>query len=483
MEKFKMWIDGKLVDAASGKTYSVVNPATEEKIAEVPLGDRKDVQAAIAAAKKAFPIWSKKTQSERCRVMTQIATAIRKNAQEIARLERIDHGTPVMLANGQPEGGAQLFDWIAQVSESMLTGEVVQADDGTFSYIKREPVGVSAIITPWNFPFLMVCMKMSIALGTGNTCIVKPPSIDSLAALKLAEVMSELDIPQGTVNFVTGPGSIVGEELAAHPDVNLVAFTGSCETGKRIMELASRNVKRIQLELGGKNPVIVLEDADVDAAIGKCVFGQYMNTGMVCASPGRFYVHKNRYDEFVEKFVAGSKNVVTGDPADEKTTMGPVVSAEHRDRVEGFIKSGIEQGAKLVLGGQRPTAPPLNKGYYVLPTVFTHVKQSMTIAREEIFGPVACIMEPFSTAEEAIRLANDNTFGLSAGIYSADMNNLIRYANDLQAGTVWLNDIMSVGGGLPWGGFKESGVGKEGSKYGLEEYTQRKVVAAALKRN
>jgi betaine-aldehyde dehydrogenase len=293
--------------------------------------------------------------------------------------------------------------------------------------------------------------------------------------------MSKLDIPRGAVNFVTGPGGIVGEALAAHPNVNLVAFTGSCETGKRIMELGSGNVKRVQLELGGKNPVIILEDADVDKAIGKCVFGQYMNAGMVCASPGRVYVHEKRYDEFVEKFVAGSKQVVVGDPADEKTAMGPVVSAEHRDRVEGFIQSGIDEGAKLVLGGKRPTEPPLNKGYYVMPTVFNHITQDMTIAREEIFGPVACIMEPFSTDEEAIERANDNTFGLSAGIYSEDMDKLLRYANDIEAGTVWLNDIMSVGGQLPWGGFKESGFGKEGSKYGFEEYTQRKVVSTTLK--
>jgi acyl-CoA reductase-like NAD-dependent aldehyde dehydrogenase len=222
-----------------------------------------------------------------------------------------------------------------------------------------------------------------------------------------------MDLPQGAVNFVTGPGGVVGEALSAHPNVNLVAFTGSCETGKRIMELGSQNVKRVQLELGGKNPVILLEDADVDKAIGKCVFGQYMNAGMVCASPGSFYVHEKIYDEFVEKFVAGSKQIVVGDPIDEKTVMGPLVSAEHRDRVEAFIKSGIDEGARLVLGGERPTEPPLNKGYYVMPTVFTHITQDMTIAKEEIFGPVACIMEPFSTDQEAIERANDNTFGLS----------------------------------------------------------------------
>ena len=241
------------------------------------------------------------------------------------------------------------------------------------------------------------------------------------------------------------------------------------------MELGSQTVKRVQLELGGKNPVIVLEDANVDMAVGGGVFGQIFNCGQVCGSPGRFYVHEKVYDQFVEKFVAGMKKIVVGDPADEKTQMGPVVSAEHRAHVEGFIKSGIDEGAKLVLGGKRPTKAQLDKGYFVMPTVFTQVKQSMTIAREEIFGPVACIMEPFSSDDEVIAKANDNTFGLRASVYSKDRARVLRFANDLQAGTINVNN--SMGGELPWGGFKQSGLGKERYKWGLYEFSQLKAVA------
>ncbi len=480
MQDYKMWIDGKWVEAASGKTYTVVNPATEEEIARVPLGGKRDADIAVEAARKAFPAWSKKPQKERSQIMRQIAAALRENAQDLVRLEIIDHGTPLTMARDLPLEGAHSFEWVAETAESLLTGDIVPADTRMLAYTKREPIGVNAIITPWNFPLLMVTEKVSAALGTGNTCVVKPPTIDSLPALKFAEILAGLDIPPGVVNVVTGPGSIVGEALASHPHVGLVAFTGSCEVGKRIMELASRTVKRVQLELGGKNPVIILEDADMDVAIGKSVSSQYRNTGQVCSSPGRFYVHRELYDEFVERFVAESKKVVVGDPANEKTMMGPVVSAEHRARVEGFIKSGTNEGAKLVLGGKRPAKPPLDEGYFVMPTVFTHVKQNMTIAREEIFGPVACIMEPFSSEDKVIALANDNTFGLFARVFSKDKGKTIRFANELQAGTICANDTTSGGAELPWGGFKESGVGKEGSKYGLYEYSQLKVVTVDI---
>jgi acyl-CoA reductase-like NAD-dependent aldehyde dehydrogenase len=470
-----MWIDGKLTDAESGKTYTVVNPATEEVIARVPLGDKADADKAVAAARRALPPWLKKSQAERSQIMIQIATALREHAEELVNLEVLDHGTPVSLARGMGQG-VHSFEWGAQVSSTM-TGDVIPADAKSLLYIRREPVGVSALITPWNFPLLMVITKLATSLAAGNTCIVKPPSINSLSALKVAEILDKQDIPPGVVNFVTGPGNTVGEALVANPDVGLVAFTGSCETGKRIMEIASQTVKRLQLELGGKNPVIVLEDADVDGAVARGSGSQYFNTGQVCASPGRFYVHEKLYDEFVEKFVAASKKVVVGDPADPKTSMGPVVSAEHRDRVENFIKSGVEEGARLVLGGKRPTEPPLNKGYFIMPTVFTHVKQNMTIAREEIFGPVACIMDPFSSEDEVIDLANDNRFGLCANVWTRDRAKAIRFANELQAGVVFVNSAAGMGAEFPWGGFKESGIGKEGSRYGLEEYSQLKVVA------
>jgi len=475
MEQDKMWIDGKWVDSKSGKKYPVFNPATEEEIAQLPLGGKADVDKAVEAAKKAFPAWSKKSQAERSQTMGWIAAAIRENAQELGRLELIDHGFPLQMANGIAFRVASSFEWVAQAAGSLMTGDVIPAESNALAYVKREPIGVIAIITPWNFPLAMITDKLSAILAVGNTCVIKPPSIDSLSALKLAEILGKLDIPKGVVNVITGPGGTVGEALVSHPDVSMVAFTGSCEVGKRIMELSSQTVKRVQLELGGKNPMIVLEDADVDMAAGRGVMDQVMNCGQVRASPGRSYVHEKIYDQFVDKFVDGMKKVVVGDPADEKTQMGPLVSAEHRDRVEGFIKSGIDEGAKLVLGGKRPAKAPLNKGYFVMPTVFTHVKQNMTIAREEIFGPVACIMELFSSDEEAIAKANDNTFGLMATIFSKDKAKLLKLSNDLQAGTVSVNGRWVSG--VPWGGFKQSGLGKERGKWGLYEFSQLKVVS------
>jgi acyl-CoA reductase-like NAD-dependent aldehyde dehydrogenase len=330
---------------------------------------------------------------------------------------------------------------------------------------------------------MMVVEKLAPALTLGNTCIIKPPSIDSLEALRFAELLDTLGLPPGTVNVITGPGGTVGEALSSHRNIDMVAFTGSCEVGKAIMASASQTVKRLQLELGGKNPVIVLDDADINAAVAEAITAQFKNCGQICASPGRFYVHEKVYDEFLEKFIAGAKKFVVGDPTDMKTQMGPLVSAEHRDRVEGYIKSGVDEGAKLVLGGKRPTTPPMNKGYFVLPTVFTNVTQKMKIAREEIFGPVACFMEKFNSDEQVIAYANDNTYGLAAYVWTNDTARGMRFANDLQAGTVRLNNSRAGGPELPWGGYKESGIGKEGSLYGLYEYSNLKRIQVDLSKH
>ena len=292
--------------------------------------------------------------------------------------------------------------------------------------------------------------------------------------------MEKLEIPPGTINVVTGPGSTVGEALACHHGVDMVAFTGSSETGKRIMSLASQTVKRLQMELGGKNPVIILDDADIDKAVGEMFIHQFANCGQLCGSPGKFYVHEKVYDEFLEKFTAKVKKLIVGDPNDERTEMGPLASIEHRDRVEGYIKSGITEGAKVILGGKRPTTPPMNKGYYVVPTIFTNVTQNMKIAREEIFGPVACFMEKFNSDNKVIEMANDNTFGLNSWVWTKDIARGMRFANEIQAGTVQIGQSHGGGPELPWGGYKESGIGKEGSLYGLYEYTNLKRIQVDL---
>jgi acyl-CoA reductase-like NAD-dependent aldehyde dehydrogenase len=479
MKQYEMWIGGKWVDAESNKTYPVYNPANGEVLTRLPLGDRAEVDNAVIAARKAFPIWSKKPQSERSAIAMKIAALFREHAEELGKIDTLDHGSPLKRAAFSASRLSDRFEWAAFNARSLMGHTVPQSSD-VMVYLQREPIGVVALITPWNIPLGMIVQKLAPALTLGNTCIIKPPSIDSLSALKLAEILEKLELPPGTVNVITGPGGTVGHALATHPGVDMIAFTGSCETGKELISLSSQTVKRLQLELGGKNPIIVLDDADVGAAANEMVNGQLMNSGQTCAAPGRFYVHEKVYDEFVEKFIAAAGKWVVGDPSDEKTTMGPLVSAEHRDHVEGYIKSGLDEGAMIVLGGKRPAAP-LDKGYYVVPTVFTNVKQKMKIAREEIFGPVACIMEPFSSDEKVLEMANDNTYGLCAHVWTKDAARGMRFMNDLQAGTVWLNNSIGGGPELPWGGYKESGYGKEGSLYGLYEYTNLKRMAVDIR--
>jgi acyl-CoA reductase-like NAD-dependent aldehyde dehydrogenase len=474
-----MWIGQKWVEAESGRTYPVFNPATEAEIAQVPLGGQADVDKAVDAARKAFPIWSKKSQAERSQIAMKIAAILRDNAKELGAIDTLDHGTPVKTAAATVAGKAINFEWAAYNARSLM-GHTVPQSPNELAYLQHEPIGVVALITPWNFPLSMILVKLAPALALGNTCIIKPPSIDSLAALRLAELLEKLDLPAGTINVVTGPGGIVGGALASHRGVDMVSFTGSCETGKEIMAAASQTVKRLHLELGGKNPVIILDDADMNAAAGAMAARQFSNSGQICACPGRFYVHEKVYDEFLEKFVAVTMKLITGDPNDEKTDVGPLVSAEHRDRVEGYIKSGIEDGAKVILGGKRPTASPMNRGYYVVPTVITNATQQMKIAREEIFGPVAVFMEKFNSDEKVIEMANDSTFGLCAYVWTKDMARGMRFANEIAAGTVWLSNALSLAPELPWNGYKESGIGKENSLYGLYEYTNLKRVHVDL---
>jgi acyl-CoA reductase-like NAD-dependent aldehyde dehydrogenase len=479
MKQYKMWIGGKWVDAESGKTYPVFNPATESEIAQLPLGGKSDVDKAVEAARKAFPVWSKKPQSERSQIAMKIAAILRDNAEELGNIDTLDHGTPSKIAPFMVAGASDRFEWAAYNARSLM-GHTIPVSPETLAYLQREPIGVIALITPWNLPLLMICHKLAPALTLGNTCVVKPPSIDSLAALKLAELLEKLELPPGTVNVVTGPGSTVGEALASNRGVDMVAFTGSSDTGKRIMSLASQTVKLLQLELGGKNPAIILEDVDVDAVVGAMIGELSFNSGQTCGAPGRFYVHEKIYDEFLEKFVASTKKLVVGDPSDAKTDMGPLVSDEHRNKVESYISLGIKEGAKVILGGKRPTTPTMKKGYYVMPTIITGVTQNMRVAREEIFGPVACFMEKFNSDDKVIEMANDNTFGLNSWVWTKDIARGMRFANEIQAGTVQIGQSHGGGPELPWGGYKESGIGKEGSLYGLYEYTNLKRIQVDL---
>jgi acyl-CoA reductase-like NAD-dependent aldehyde dehydrogenase len=480
MQQYQMWIGGKWVDAESGKTYPVINPATEEEIAKLPSGGKADIDKAVTAAREAFPLWSKRPQAERSQIAMKLAALMQENANELGRIDTMEHGTPTKTAAASVGITALRVEWAAYNARSLM-GHTVPSNHDELAYLQREPIGVIAIITPWNVPLAMVIGKLAPALTLGNTCVIKPPSINSLTTLKLAELLDKLNLPPGTVNIVTGSGGVVGEALAAHRGVDMVGFTGSCETGKRIMTLASQTVKRLQLELGGKNPVIICDDADIDTAVTDLITGQFRNSGQICGSPGRYYVHEKVYDEFLGKYTSAAQKLVVGDPTEEKTTMGPLVSAEHRNRVEGYIKNASDEGAQVIMGGKRPTVPPMNKGYWVMPTIITGVKQNMTVAREEIFGPVACFMEPFSSDEKALELANDNVFGLTSYVWTNDRARGIRFANGLQAGTVQIGHSAGSGPELPWGGYKESGIGKEGSIYNLYEYTNLKRIQVDLR--
>ena len=478
MKEYKMWIGGKWVEAESGKTFTTFNPATEEAIGTLPLGDERDVDRAVAAARNAFPAWSGKSVHERSAILNRIAVSVKNHMDELIDIHVTDHGSPGYVAGLFARSVPEHFQYAAEMSKSIMGVEGIRPapPEGLF-YVSREPLGVCAGIIPWNIPY-MITAKIAAALATGNTCVIKPPTLVSLPALKIAEILAETkDLPHGAVNIITGPGSPAGEALAGHPGVDMVAFTGGHETGKAIMTAAGRTVKPVFLELGGKNPFIVLEDADLDEAVPRAVGSITFNSGMVCGSTGRFYVHNSLYDEFVERFLAEIKKVTVGDPTDPKTQMGPVVSAEHREKVENYIRIGKEEGARLVLGEDRTLKLPLNKGYFVLPAVFTHVGQQSRLGREEIFGPVACIMEPFTGDEEVIRLANDTPFGLTAAVWTRNTARGIRMAGRIDAGNVRVNGgSVAFGSDLPWGGFKASGFGKEGSRFGLEAFTRLKLI-------
>jgi len=484
MQTYRMWIGAEWVDADSGETFRTYNPANGEVIAEVPRAGLPDVDKAVAAARAALPGWAAKSQAERSAAVLRIAEAVRRHSDELAELEILEHGAcawhaPLMM--GFAVGNLELAAAAARTCMGHVLptapskGDLPGSGPSTVAYMQREPVGVCALITPWNVPSLLISTKIGPSLATGNTVVVKPPSINSGIGLKWAEIISEAGLPPGVVNFITGPGTTIGEALSSHPGVDLVSFTGSSEVGKSIIAASAQTVKTLIMELGGKNPAIVLEDADIEGSANDLCRIAFENCGQNCAQPSRIYVQENVYDGFVRAFTNAAEAIKVGDPADEDTVMGPVVSSAHRDSIEGYIKLAIEEGATLVTGGVRPSDPALEKGFFVMPTVFTDVAEDMTISLEEVFGPVVGIHR-FSTDEDVVYKANNTVFGLCASVWTKDYPRALRFVNRLQAGTVWVNQHMNLAPETPWGGFKESGLGKEGGVIGAEGYTQLKLV-------
>jgi aldehyde dehydrogenase (NAD+) len=454
--------------------------STRRRRRTVPSGGREDAQRAIAAARRSFDSgeWSELDPEERKRILLQVIDRLNEVEDELATLETLEAGMTIRATSTVVIGYCiSHWDYFArQATRPMQEAlEPVSYPTHSHNFVLRQPVGVAAGIIPWNFPLVMAVWKLAPALAMGNTCVLKPASNTPLTALRLAELLDRTDMPKGVVNVITGRGGSVGEELASHPDVDKVSFTGSTEVGRRIMELASQTIKKVTLELGGKSPNIVFDDADMDQAVDGALWATFFHQGQVCESGTRLLLPESIHDEFVERLVERGKQIKIGDTLDYESDLGPLVSEAQRDTVEGYVESGKREGAKLVLGGKRPEGDGFERGFWYEPTIFTEVDNSMTIAREEIFGPVLSVIK-YKDDDDAVRIANETTYGLASGIWSTDPDRCLETAKQLQAGTVWINDYHLINCVAPWGGCKQSGIGRELSAYGLNEYTEVKHV-------
>jgi len=481
MADYKMLIDGELCDAASGETFATYNPATGEKIADVAKGDRSDAERAIAAARRAFDEgpWPQMSGAERATKLRAIAQLIADNSAELSEIEARDGGGTIRKAMMADIPGAQsAFEWFAQLAETQpdridLEGSPFPASS---NYVLFEPLGVCSGIVPWNFPFIMASWKIAPALAAGNTSVLKPASFTSLSALRLAQLIAEADIlPPGVLNVVAGPGGTVGEELAGNPMVDKTAFTGSTEVGRRIMQLASATVKPVTLELGGKSANIVLDDADLDMAAAGVLWGTFMHGGQVCESGTRALVHSAIYDDFVNLLVERAAAINLGDPLDMGTDLGPLVDRSQVETVERYVALGREEVGEPLVGGHKPTelADGLDPDAFYRPTVFAGVDNGARIAQEEIFGPVLSVI-PFSTDDEAIAIANDSIYGLAGGVQSGNLERAEAVAARMRTGTVWINDYHLIDPKRPFGGYKQSGIGRELGTQGYDIYRQAK---------
>jgi acyl-CoA reductase-like NAD-dependent aldehyde dehydrogenase len=473
----QMLIGGDSVPAADGQTFEVIEPANGGLLATVPLGGREDVERAVAAARTAFdaPVgWSSWAASARGRALGRLAGLIRDHTEELAQLESRNVGKPISGARGEITGVGLVFEYYAGAANKVF-GQTIPVSKPGLDLTLREPIGVVGLIVPWNFPLLMASWKVAPALAAGNTAILKPASYSPLTAIRLGELALEAGIPPGVLNVVTGPGGTAGASIAAHPGIGKVAFTGETATGQEIMRLAAGNVKKVSLELGGKSPNIVFADADLERFARDSPYAVFDNTGQDCCARSRILVERSVHERVVDLFTAATRKVVIGDPADEATEMGPLVSRRQCDRVKDYIEIGRAEGATLVLGGGAPDDPALAGGAYLMPTIFDSVNNEMRIAREEIFGPVVSII-PFDTEEEALRLANATPYGLSGSIWSRDIGKALRAAKVLQAGVISVNSNSSVHTEAPFGGYKMSGIGRELGLGALDLYTETKNV-------
>jgi betaine-aldehyde dehydrogenase len=467
------YINGEFTQPTATTYIPVLDPSTEEVIAEVPDATTADVDRAIAAARHAFDEggWPQTTAQERGRILFRIAEKIRAEAPALAELESRNSGKPIVEAEFDIADAATCFEYYGGLA-TKISGTVNPVPDNALSLTLKEPVGVAGQIIPWNFPLLMAAWKLAPALAAGCTCVLKPAEQTPLTVLKLAGWLTDCGLPPGVVNIITGYGETSGARLVEHPHVDKIAFTGSAAVGKIIMRSAADSLKRVTLELGGKSPNIFFADADFEAAIDGALFGVFVNQGEVCSAGSRVLVERSIYSKFVEAMTEKAKKIVLGPPLDRDTKMGPLVSKEQFDRVRSYQELGKSE-AKTAIGGNRPKGFDL--GYYVEPTIFYDVDNSARIAREEIFGPVATVI-PFNDEKDALRIANDTPFGLAAAVWSRDIYKALRMVKAIRAGIIWVNHMQPTYVEAPWGGYKQSGFGRELGLHGVDEYLESKQV-------
>ncbi|HEY9577658.1 MAG TPA: aldehyde dehydrogenase family protein [Pseudobacillus sp.] len=477
----KLYINGEWVEPINRETLSIINPATGEEIAEVASANAQDAERAIHAARVAFDegSWRSISAHERAALLMKLAAKIEEHQEELAEIETANNGKTLREAQADVAEAAKTFRYYAGLA-TKPSGETFETGEPLVSRVVREPIGVCGQIIPWNYPLLMAAWKLAPALAAGNTCILKPSELTPLTAIRLFELIDETGFPQGVVNLINGTGPDAGQPLVTSPLVDKIAFTGGTVTGKNIMKEAVGNLKKVSLELGGKSPNIIFADADYESALDYAAFAIFNNSGQVCSAGSRLLVEREIYDRFTKDLVEATKKIRVGNGADPSSQMGPVISKQHMEKIEKYILIGKQEEAKLVCGGHRLLDQDRKHGYFIAPTIFIDVDPKATIAREEIFGPVLCVI-PFDTEKEALEIANDSPYGLAAGIFTSDTAKAERMAKYIRAGVTWINTYEQNLVEGPWGGYKESGIGRELGTYGFNEYTEIKQIINTLK--
>ncbi|WP_025274242.1 aldehyde dehydrogenase family protein [Haloglycomyces albus] len=470
-----LFINGKWVDAINDATRTVLDPANDQPLATVAEADSDDVNAAVKAAREAFDSgpWRQTPASERGDCLRAVASELQNRKSELTRIESLDTGKTLLEAETDVDDITNVFRYYADMADKD-SGRVTDTGvPNTVSRIVYEPIGVCSLIAPWNYPLLQMSWKLAPALAAGNTCVIKPSEVTPLATIELVKIIEASGVPAGVVNLVLGGGATTGAPMTEHPDVDMVSFTGGLHTGKRIMAAAAADVKNIALELGGKNPNVVFADADFETAVDYALNASFFHSGQVCSAGARLIIEESIKDDFISAVADRARKVKLGRGQDEGVEVGPMVSREHREKVENYIQTAIDEGATLVCGGKRPDDPALTDGYFLEPTIFDDCNRDMTIVREEVFGPVLSV-ETFTTEDEAIALANDTEYGLAGGVWTSDASKAQRVSSAMRHGTIWINDFHPYVPQAEWGGFGKSGVGRELGHHGLDEYRETK---------